>query len=140
MISAVVDRVLGRLLPVSRKGSIHRFYVRRAGDEGRWGLFVHRIVRSDEPEVFHNHPWDGVALVLGSYVEETPEVPPRRIRIVNRIGHRRSHRVEIDRPVWTVFLHFRRRDGGSWWFHDRAGNRMDVGGTGNPWRGPDARP
>jgi len=129
---------LGRLLPVSRKGSIHRFYVRRAGDDGRWGLFIHRSVRSDEPEVFHNHPWSGLALILGSYVEETPDSAPRRVRILNVVGHRRSHRVEIDQPVWTVFLHFRRRGGGSWWFHDRVGKRLGAGGV--PWRGPDESP
>jgi hypothetical protein len=135
---SLLDRILGRLLPVSRKGSIHRFYVRRAGDEGRWGLFVHRIVRSDDPEVFHNHPWNGIALIFGSYIEETPTEAPRRVRVFNRIGYRRSHRAEIDRPVWTLFLHFKRQGDGSWWFHDRQGNRIPIGEDVVPWRGPDA--
>lgn len=135
MISNLADRILGWLLPVSRKGSIHRFYVRRAGD-GCWGLFVHRIVRSDKKGVFHTHPWDGMALVLGSYVEEAPDSPPRRVRFFNRIWHRRPHRVDIDRPVWTLFLHFRRQ--GDWWFSDRSGQRLEVNGeTVSPWRGPD---
>jgi hypothetical protein len=132
-LGATLDRALGRLLPASRKGGLHRFYVRRGGDHGRWGLFVHRIVRSDEPGVFHNHPWDGVALIFGSYVEETPGSPPRTVRLLNRVGHRRPHRVEIRRPTWTVFLHFRRQSDGSWWFQDRDGRRLSE----TPWRGPD---
>lgn len=142
MLAKVIDRVLSWLLPTSKKGSIHRYYVHRGGDDGRWGLFIHRIVKSDDKGVFHNHPWDGVAFVFGSYLEETPTSTPRRVWLLNKIGNRRSHRVEIRKPVWTIFLHFRRKDGGRWWFHDRAGNRIDGKGEGhaeNPWRGPDLK-
>lgn len=145
----LLDRVLGRLLPVSRKGSIHRFYLRR-GSEGvsgwrAWGLFVHRIVRSDAAEVFHNHPWNGVALIFGGYWEETPTTPLRWVSGLNWIGHQRSHRVEIERPTWTLFLHFERANG-AWGFHDRSRRPCDVEGRPlapspgpavSPWRGPD---
>lgn len=138
-----IDHLLGRVLRASRKGALHRFYLRRAGDDGRWGLFVHRIMRSDDVEVFHNHPWDGVALVLGSYIEETPTTPRRLVRLFNVVRHRGSHRVELPdgKPVWTLFLHFRRREDGAWWFHDRAGKVLLYFGADGvpvqPWRGPD---
>jgi hypothetical protein len=144
MLGDKLDELLGRWLPASRKGALHRFYLRRAGDKGRWGLFIHRIMRSDDVEVFHNHPWDGVALVLGSYLEETPTTPRRVVRLLNRVRHRGSHRVDLPdgKPVWTIFLHFRRQDDGSWWFHDRNGNVLRYFGASGeplrPWRGPDA--
>jgi hypothetical protein len=141
------ERLLARILPFSGKGVIHRFYLRRAGDTGRWGLFLHRIVASDAPEVFHNHPWDGVSFIFGSYLEETPISAPRRVRFFNRIYRRKSHRVDIDKPTWTLFLHFKRQ--GPWGFHDRFARPVyfyvpehERDGSsehgGSPWRGPDS--
>lgn len=123
-------------LETSRKGPIHRFYVRRGGDDGAWGAFIHHIVEGDLPGRFHNHPWDGWAFILGWYTEETPTTPPRRVWFLNRIRARGSHRAELPpgRTVWTLFIHLRRQNGGDWWFHDRAGVRE---GDAPPWRGPD---
>jgi hypothetical protein len=101
-------------------------------------------MRDDDVEVFHNHPWDGIAFVFGSYYEETPTTPLRLVRLFNRVRHRGSHRVELPhgKPVWTLFLHFKRQGDGSWWFHDRMGNILLHFGAGGgaptrPWRGPD---
>lgn len=98
-----LDSWLGRVLRASRKGSIHRFYLRRAGDEGRWGLFIHRIMQDDDKEVFHNHPWDGIALVFGSYFEETPTTPLKSVRFFNRVRHRGSHRVGFASKILCTF-------------------------------------
>lgn len=157
----MISRILA-LLPVSRKGTIDRWYIIRS----RWfsfGLKLHRIHTSDEPDVFHDHPWPGVSILLnGSYVEEhgTRELDMslstlrlagfgeypfsydeklhfrrRRVRFLNFIHAKRLHRVEIDKPVWTLFIHGPRTNE-NWGFYKRVGRRLRKAST-TPWRGPD---
>ncbi len=133
---ACLDSVLSQLCLTNKRGSIHRYYLRRIPKSGRWGLFVHHIVASDDVGVFHNHPFDGFALIFGHYTEETPDGRLREVWFFNRIGSRRSHRIEIPkgRTVWTLFLRFRKQHGGEWWYHDKNGVR--IGAT-TPWSGPE---
>lgn len=49
----------------------------RPGDDGRWdsadSLLLHRIVRADDDESLHDHPWDFRTTILaGNYVEHLP--------------------------------------------------------------------
>lgn len=69
-------------------------------------LIVHRILRSDEDDAFHDHPANFRSLILfGSYREITPDKPPR----VYRVGDwnvklaAEQHRLEvIEGPVITL--------------------------------------
>lgn len=131
----VVDAWLVRLmdaLPIerSKKTGTHRYYVLRGE---RASLFVHRIVESDKPGVYHTHPWEGLSFHIRPYIEETAGGRHRR-RFLHRIHGQIPHRVEVDRPVWTLFLHGRRRY--TWGYFDSSGNPLTQT---DPWRGPDSR-
>lgn len=106
-------------LPHTDKGSITRYYL--AGGE-RFSIFLHCITRSDEEEVFHDHPWNGFSIILGSYWEETLDRPLTKKSLFNRIIGTKYHRVELkdNKPVWTIFCHGPRLKG--WEFFDRALN------------------
>lgn len=69
-------------------------------------LIVHRILRSDEDDAFHDHPANFRSLILsGSYREITPDKPPRvygpgdwNVKLAAE-----QHRLEvIDGPVITL--------------------------------------
>ncbi len=75
-----------------------------------------RIVGSDSPTEFHDHPWSwAVSLVLrGGYVEDRrrrdePTIARRWLSVgrFNWLPPRIFHRVELrdDRPAWTLFVH-----------------------------------
>lgn len=93
---------------------LHRRYLLGTGKT--FGVFLHHFVGSDEPDVFHDHPWTwGVSLVLrGGYVEErcdrTGGSLVRRVLRPGRLNVLRPgdfHRVELrgGRPAWTLFVH-----------------------------------
>lgn len=43
---------------------------------GDWGIRVHRILRSDADDCFHDHPWASISVVLrGGYLEWMPFRP-----------------------------------------------------------------
>lgn len=93
---------------------IHRYYLLGSGKT--FGVFVHQLVGSDPPAVFHDHPWRwGVALVLrAGYLEERyrrGSAPTRRWLGPGRLNLLRPgdfHRVELrGRPAWTLFVHGR---------------------------------
>ena len=93
---------------------IHRHHLLGTGK--RVGVYLNHFVRSDAPDMFHDHPWRwGVALVLrGGYVEERRLregsnrtrrwLGPLRLNVL-RPGV--FHRVELRdrRPAWTLFVH-----------------------------------
>ncbi len=125
-----VERLLHRVtrsLPrsVAKGSGIERYYVKR----GKWGgVFLHRVKRSDDR--LHDHPWPAISILLtGSYRDERMHGRTRRIRRwgVNLIGHTAVHRVVIDQPVWTLFIHGPRMKG--WGFVETSNP--------DPWRGPD---
>lgn len=82
------------------------------------GAFLHRF-RGGDSEVFHNHPWASVSLILsGGYWEVTPR--GRRWHGPGRVVYRpaaRLHRVELPpgRECWTLFLHGRPTRGWGFW-------------------------
>lgn len=79
------------------------------GDERR-SLRLHKIKLSDN-RYFHDHPWKFVSVILwGSYMEHTP-YGSRKFRpgMLNRKTATALHRLELDRPVWTLFFCGRRQ-------------------------------
>ena len=105
-------------LPHESKGAIERFYLIRAK---KFSLLLHRIKENDQIDVFHDHPWNGISLIFGSYWEETLESPLTKKNFYNKIVSTKYHRVELKgKPVWTLFLHGPRLKG--WEFFDRKYN------------------
>ena len=118
---------------VSRRDNLNRYYVWQAFG---FGLFVHHMHHDEEVDVFHSHPWEGVSVLLGSYLEERFGETPKTRWGLNIIRADRFHRVSLPRgPVWSIFFHGRRRDGHRWSVKNRAGVVLDV----EPWRGVGGR-
>lgn len=80
-------------------------YMQRWILQTRWGtLRLHRILRSDNAEALHDHPWDFWSLLLsGGYLEVTPagERWCPRFSLVRRQAED-LHRLVLTRPVWTL--------------------------------------
>lgn len=118
--------LLERLFRVSKRDNNDRYYVAKLFG---FALFIHRIHTDEEPDVFHSHPWSGISLILGSYVEERPGDRKRKRRWLHYLPARQHHRLELPNgPVWTLFLHFRRSN--QWTVVDRRGETLAV----EPWR------
>jgi len=73
------------------------------------GLYVHQILRDDDPRALHDHPWDATLhIVRGAYREITADNPAG---VIHRAGSTRhmqaetAHRLEVvEGPVWTVCM------------------------------------
>lgn len=112
---------------VSRRDTLSRYYLLQLFG---FGVFLHRIHHDEDRDVFHNHPWDGISLIFGSYLEERLNCPPRTRRWWNWITAGRHHRVELPNgPVWTLFVHGRRYN--TWEVIRRNGVLVER----EPWRG-----
>ena len=115
---------LFREMKVSRGTSIDRFYLVKLFG---FGVFVHRIHHSDPPTHLHNHPWSGLSLIWGGYLEETRTIGPDGVpqfdikikNFWNWVPAKRHHRVIVGRPVWTLFIHGRKCN--RWTVIDRKG-------------------
>ncbi len=120
-------------MKVSRRDNLDRYYVLQAFG---FGLFVHHMHHDEEPDVFHSHPWDGISLILGSYLEERFGEMPKTRTLFNVIRATRFHRVSLpDGPVWSIFVHGRRPRDHRWAVMHRSGKVLDV----EPWRGVGGR-
>lgn len=118
-------------MKVSRRDNLDRFYVLQAFG---FGLFVHHIHHDEDADVFHSHPWSGVSLILGRYLEERFGESPRIRWFFNVLRAERFHRVTLPRgPVWSIFVHGRRSN--RWAVKHRDGRTLDV----EPWRGVGGR-
>ncbi len=112
---------------------LHRHYL--IGTGKTFGVFVHHFVGSDEPAIFHDHPWTwAIALVLrGGYTEERrdrtgAEVARRWLGPgrVNLLLPGVFHRVELrdGRPAWTLFIHARKTR--RWGFLDAVTGAFEL--------------
>lgn len=114
-------------MKVSRRDNLDRHYVLRLFG---FGLFVHRIHHDEAIDIFHSHPWNGISLILGSYLEERFGEGSTARRFWNVLRASRFHRVTLPSgPVWTIFVHGRRCN--RWAVKHRDGRVLDV----EPWRG-----
>jgi hypothetical protein len=114
-------------MKISRRDNLDRFYVLQARG---FGLFVHHMHHDENVDVFHSHPWDGVSLIFGGYLEERFEKRPRMRWLFNVIRAKHFHRVTLPMgPVWSIFVHGRRKN--EWAVKHRDGRILDT----EPWHG-----
>lgn len=90
---------------------------------------IHRILRADNADHPHDHPWDARTIILdGGYVERRHHASPRIMRRCDTapIRHGDYHHIEHVTPggVWTLFITWDYQ--GSWGFL--------VNGKKVPWR------
>lgn len=99
----------------------------------RFGVYIHKLCRSDYDRALHNHPWPFISIILrGSYLEVHDQTNDG---LMVRQYHRRGdilirpaewrHRFVLhgDRPTWTLVIVGRRqqpwgfflKDGWCWW-------------------------
>lgn len=89
---------------------------------GRYeGLYLHHVMRPDEDQHLHDHPWDFSALIVaGGYQEDIPNLEHGKtwkhggsllIRVWGPLSFRSSraeqlHRISADhfKKTWTIFL------------------------------------
>lgn len=80
-----------------------------------FAVYLHHILRSDDDRALHDHPWAFLSLILwGGYFEFTP-AGCRWRGAGSLVFHKAEdlHRLELDRPAWTlVFCGRRRREWG----------------------------
>lgn len=92
----------------------------------KFNVYLHNLRRSDAGMIYHDHPWGFVSIIIwGGYIEETPT--RRRHYGVGRVLFRPArwiHRIEIERPAWTLII--AQRASREWGFHTPTGF--------SPWR------
>lgn len=71
-----------------------------------FSVCLHRFIRDDEPDEFHNHPFNWISIFLGSYVEEVRGSPPRRRWFLNW-GGASFHRVSGIAGRWSLVIKMR---------------------------------
>ena len=113
-------------MKISRGESLDRYYLFKAFG---WGIFLHKIHHSDPQGLYHSHPWNGLSLILGKYVEIKYGDRRREKWLFNLIRGSIHHRVEVSRPTWTLFIHAPRSN--KWSIKDEVGNIVSE----EPWRG-----
>lgn len=102
------------LFKVSRRDTCDRYYIFSLFG---FALFVHRIHHDEEEGIYHNHPWNGISLILGSYMEQRFGEPLKKRWGLRWVPAKTHHRVEGS--VWTIFFHFRRSN--QWTVIDETG-------------------
>lgn len=87
---------------------------------------LHRIYKSDEE--FHTHPWNGCSFIFGKYKEIRGD-GSREVKtkwFFNRVRAFVPHKVIVDKPVWTLFIH-----------GPRINENWHYGYGVKPWEGSD---
>lgn len=114
---------------ISKGKSLDRYYLLKFCG---FGVFLHKIHASDPEGLYHNHPWNGISIIFGKYIEhkkvDRSYVNNRVRRWFNFIDGV-HHRVIIDKPIWTLFVHWPRCR--QWSIVDSLSNIVSV----EPWRG-----
>lgn len=101
----------------------------------RWGnVYLHEILRSDEDLCLHDHPWSFVTVILAGGYREVLWGGRRLWRrpgwTAFRPAYGFAHRIEVDRPSWSlVFVGRRQR---TWGFFGPGGWRAFVPGQPRP--------
>lgn len=72
-----------------------------------FNIYLHNIVRSDDPRALHDHPWWNLSILLkGKYLEHTPAgsyVRTRGAMVLRKATA--AHRIElIGDSTWSLFL------------------------------------
>ena len=77
-----------------------------------FNVYVHCFLRSDDDRALHDHPWVNLSILLsGEYVEHqiaAGGINTRSRRVAGdwyfRPSGKIAHRVEIDKPCWSLFI------------------------------------
>lgn len=87
---------------------MRRFYLFRSS---RVSIFLHYLARGDEDQHLHSHPWSFIAILLsGTYLEEDAQGFHRKYPFIPRFRKAEyQHRLHLAKPIWTLFIHFKRR-------------------------------
>ncbi len=118
-------------MKISRRANADRYYLFEAFG---FALFLHRLHHDEDEGIYHSHPWSGISLIFGSYLEEKLGQQPKLKSFFNFVDAFTPHRISLPfGPVWTLFFHFRRKN--TWMVYDSYGRVLDV----EPWRGLDGR-
>lgn len=117
---------LNKLIQVSRRETCDRYYVLPLFG---FALFVHRLHRDEDKGIYHNHPWSGLSLILGRYLEQRHGEAPKMRWGFHWLPATKHHRIELPwGPVWTIFFHLRRFH--KWTVINEAGETIAT----EPWR------
>lgn len=103
-----------RVIQVDDGDYIIRWFLLGSKGEGddRWGLRLHKIVKSDSLRHCHDHPYKFVSLILwGGYIEHRPDKSVHRYRpgMLNYKGLDDFHALELRKPAWSLVVTGRRR-------------------------------
>jgi hypothetical protein len=83
-----------------------------------FGVYLHKLLRSDHDRALHDHPWAFVSIVLkGSYIEisEHQRIVRKRFGVIVRSATWKHRFVISHPPAWTlVFVGPRIRRWGFW--------------------------
>lgn len=116
--------ILDKLFKSSKKYNLERYYILKLFG---YAIFLHKILKSDDN--YHTHPWNGISFIFGSYAEERMGQPVKRKWLFNYVAAKTPHRVFVDKPVWTLFVHGRRCN--KWAVYNTDGQMIEE----EPWRG-----
>jgi hypothetical protein len=77
----------------------------------RWfNVYLHKIIRDDDPRALHDHPWWNVSVLLkGGYLEWRKDRPPAWRRAGSVVFRRATcaHRLTLGAsgtPAWSLFI------------------------------------
>lgn len=109
---------------------MERYWLKPYDERDGTSIRVHRILRSDRDDAFHDHPWPYVSIILrGGYVEHTPQ--GAEAFTAGCVLSRRAsswHRLYVPEggEAWTLFMMGPKLQ--PWGFLDpKTGNKV-------PWR------
>lgn len=117
------------MVKVSKRDTCDRYYLLKFLG---FGIFLHRLHKTEDYELFHNHPWSWFSIIFFSYVEEVYGKKSKTVRFFNWHKGDTFHRIIIPygrEHVWTLFFHSRRFN--KWQVKNREGKIIDE----EPWRG-----
>lgn len=113
-------------MKISKRDTCDRYYIFSLLG---FALFIHKLHHDEEIGVYHNHPWSGISIILGSYWEQRFGDILRQRRWFHFLPAKTHHRLELKgKTVWTIFFHFRRCN--KWTVIDKNGNILVT----EPWR------
>lgn len=102
----LIDFILSPFSHFDITGNTGSVYIRRYKliRCSRGNLFLHHIRRGDMDRCLHDHPWDFWTLILwaGYWEQMADGTHWRRPGLILRRSAKTAHRIEVDRPAWSL--------------------------------------
>jgi hypothetical protein len=96
--------MLKKLFKYSERDTSVRYYIFNIFG---FALFLHYLHSSEEKDIYHNHPWNGISFIFGRYKEQIIGQDLKIRRGFRWVSAKKHHRIEVSfGPVWTLFFHF----------------------------------